>query len=61
MITIGKVGTFASAKNDKAQAFKVVEEACEVFGAWQNYDSTVVACMKIPSSRPLLFQQSRWS
>lgn len=36
-VNIGEVATFPGAKADKAQALKVLEEAAEVFGAWQ-YD-----------------------
>lgn len=34
-VNIGEVATFPDAKADKAQALKVLEEAAEVFGAWQ--------------------------
>ena len=34
---MGSVPTFASTEADKAQAMKVVEEAAEVFGAWQTW------------------------
>ena len=37
-VSIGKVATFPGVKADKAQALKVLEEAAEVFGAWQEYD-----------------------
>lgn len=37
-VNIGEVATFPGAKADKAQALKVLEEAAEVFGAWQVYD-----------------------
>lgn len=38
-VNIGEVATFPDAKADKAQALKVLEEAAEVFGAWQaGYD-----------------------
>lgn len=37
-IEIGAVQTFADVKPDKAQALKVLEEAAEVFGAWQLWD-----------------------
>lgn len=36
-VTVGTVPTFASTEADKAQAMKVVEEAAEVFGAWQTW------------------------
>lgn len=34
-VEIGTVQTFSDVKPDKAQALKVLEEAAEVFGAWQ--------------------------
>lgn len=37
-VNIGEVATFPDAKADKAQALKVLEEAAEVFGAWQVFD-----------------------
>lgn len=37
-VKIGEVETFPDAKADKAQALKVLEEAAEVFGAWQQFD-----------------------
>lgn len=37
-VSIGDVATFPGAKADKAQALKVLEEAAEVFGAWQQFD-----------------------
>lgn len=37
MVEIGSVQTFPDVKPDKAQALKVLEEAAEVFGAWQRY------------------------
>lgn len=37
-VDIGEVATFPGAKADKAQALKVLEEAAEVFGAWQEAD-----------------------
>ena len=37
-VKIGEVATFPDAKADKAQALKVLEEAAEVFGAWQQFD-----------------------
>lgn len=36
-VNIGKVATFPGVKPDKAQALKVLEEAAEVFGAWQAF------------------------
>ena len=38
-VRIGKVETFEDARPDKQQALKVVEEAAEVFGAWQAWDA----------------------
>lgn len=37
-VEIGTVQTFSDVKPDKAQALKVLEEAAEVFGAWQACD-----------------------
>ena len=37
-VNIGEVATFPGARADKAQALKVLEEAAEVFGAWQQFD-----------------------
>lgn len=37
-VEIGTVQTFADVRPDKAQALKVLEEAAEVFGAWQLWD-----------------------
>lgn len=37
-VEIGTVQTFTDVKPDKAQALKVLEEAAEVFGAWQLWD-----------------------
>lgn len=36
-VIVGTVPTFASTEADKTQAMKVVEEAAEVFGAWQTW------------------------
>lgn len=38
LVNIGEVATFPAVKPDKAQALKVLEEAAEVFGAWQVFD-----------------------
>lgn len=38
-VEIGTVQTFTGVKPDKAQALKVLEEAAEVFGAWQRWDA----------------------
>lgn len=38
-VNIGKVATFPGVKPDKAQALKVLEEAAEVFGAWQAFNA----------------------
>lgn len=37
-VEVGRVSALPSARADKAQALKVVEEAAEVFGAWQAYE-----------------------
>lgn len=37
-VEIGTVQTFSGVKADKAQVLKVLEEAAEVFGAWQLWD-----------------------
>ena len=37
-VNVGLVATFPGAKADKAQALKVLEEAAEVFGAWQSLE-----------------------
>ena len=37
-VHVGAVATFEGVKPDKAQAMKVLEEAAEVFGAWQDWD-----------------------
>ena len=39
-VTIGEVTTFANTQADKAQVLKVLEEAAEVFGAWQAFDKS---------------------
>lgn len=45
-VNIGKVATFPAVKADKAQALKVLEEAAEVFGAWQALDTGVCSSRK---------------
>ena len=40
MVTIPPVRTFHGVAPDKAQALKPLEEAAEVFGAWQDYERT---------------------
>ena len=40
MVTIPPVRTFQGVAPDKAQALKPLEEAAEVFAAWQDYDRT---------------------
>lgn len=37
-VRVGEVAPFPGAKPDKAQALKLLEEAAEVFGAWQDWD-----------------------
>lgn len=36
-VNVGEVAVFPNAKADKEQALKIVEEAAEVFGAWQTW------------------------
>lgn len=38
-IKLGNVRPFPDVEQNKEQALKVLEEAAEVFGAWQVYDS----------------------
>lgn len=40
MVRVGRVRTFSVVRPDKAQALKPLEEAAEVFSAWQEWDST---------------------
>ena len=40
MVTIPPVRTFPDVVPDKAQALKPIEEASEVFAAWQDFDRT---------------------
>lgn len=37
-VKLGTVQTFTDVRPNKAQALKVLEEAAEVFGAWQLWD-----------------------
>lgn len=37
-VNIGAVETFKDVECDKAQCVKILEEASEVFGAWQDWD-----------------------
>ncbi len=37
-VKLGTVQTFAKVEPDKAQALKVLEEAAEVFGEWQQWE-----------------------
>lgn len=39
-VSIPPVRTFPNVEPSKAQAVKVLEEAAEVFAAWQDYDRT---------------------
>ena len=39
-VHVGAVATFEGVKPDKAQALKVLEEAAEVFGAWQDWEKS---------------------
>lgn len=40
IVEIGSVRAFPDVRPDKAQALKVVEEAPEVYAAWQDWSST---------------------
>lgn len=44
----GKVRTFDYVHSDKAQAAKVLEEAAEVFGAWQEYSKAALSDLPFP-------------
>ena len=39
IVNVGHVATFAHVEPSKEQALKVLEEAAEVFGAWQLWDA----------------------
>ena len=39
-VEVGKVAVFREVRPDKAQALKPIEEAAEVFGAWQAWDKS---------------------
>lgn len=41
-VNVGEVPVFPNAKADKEQVKKVLEEAAEVFGAWQNRELGIV-------------------
>jgi len=41
VVTIGEVHPFPSAKCNVSQTLKILEEAAEVFCAWQDYDGNV--------------------
>ena len=41
-VSVGEVSVFPNAKADKEHAKKVLEEAAEVFGAWQNRELGIV-------------------
>lgn len=45
MVKIGNVETFKDVKPDKVQALKVLEEAAEVFGAWQDMERERAKCL----------------
>lgn len=38
-VNVGEVAVFPNVKADKEQALKIVEEAAEVFSAWEDWDS----------------------
>ena len=41
-VKIGDVATFQHVEKSKAQALKVVEEAAEVFSAWETYKTSAM-------------------
>lgn len=50
-VHVGDVYTVQGARADKAQALKILEEAAEVFSAWENYEhdsssSIRIACLR---------------
>lgn len=45
-IKLGSVHAFPNVAPDKAQALKVLEEAAEVFGSWQVWDSFDVGALR---------------
>lgn len=54
-IYIGEVETFRSVYPNKEQALKVLEEAAEVFGAWQDLDGfqrTIGSILPVGDDRP---------
>ena len=50
-VIIGTVPTFADATADKAQALKVMEEAAEVYGAWQDFDQYMEGTLSWQAAR----------
>lgn len=49
---IGNVNTFENVKISKEQALKILEEAAEVFGAYQNYCND-----QSPSTRVMIIEE----
>lgn len=47
-VALPSVRVFDEVDADKAQALKVVEEACEVFGAWQQCEQAPTVAALVP-------------
>ena len=56
-VKIGEVKPFPNVKPDKAQALKILEEAAEVFGAWQNWENIKIFGNEDELNKKLLFQE----
>ena len=56
-VYIGEVETFRNVEPSKEQALKILEEAAEVFGAWQEWQRTkdgVLSHMSIDKMRAIM-------
>lgn len=53
-VIVGSVATFDAVRPDKAQALKVLEEASEVYSAWQAWDSLQGEDAKFESAQVLI-------
>nr|AHF24263.1 hypothetical protein [uncultured bacterium Contig1770] len=54
IVNIGEVATFPNPRADYDQAVKILEEAAEVFAAWQRFDSMTRSIYRDPALRRLL-------
>ncbi|ANE22571.1 hypothetical protein AAY81_04900 [Denitrobacterium detoxificans] len=54
IVNIGEVATFPSAEANREQSAKVLEEAAEVFAAWQQFDAKGRAMYRQPFLKKLL-------